>query len=878
MNLHLVSDDSGGVLIIWEDYRNGYYSDVYAQHVMSNGQVDPDWPLNGLPVISYIGRQEEITVDTDGSGGAIVAWKDTRFSGNMNIYAQRVTPQGTLLWNSTGQAICTFTADQIDPKLCPDGQGGAFIVWLDKRLDPNFGDIYFQHIDSSGNPQLTTDGVILCNAVREQKECRIISSGDGGAIFCWVDFRYDEQNSISDIFAQKVSSSGDILWGNNGLAVCTADEIQIGSRMVSDGSGGVIIAWEDTRNVNTIDEADLYAQRVSSAGSPMWTTNGVLVSDADEYQNSVLLKSNNNHGAFLFWGNKYGYSNMFGEDLFTQHLDSDGIPQLQPNGVLIHHGMYGNAEEPMMVQTIPGQVLVAWKDYRYDYNASLYIQLIDTSGNYLLEQDGRPLCVESLNGNMDTPQLATDFQNGGLLVWMEQRNPNLYNQIYVQRIDPSGNSLWTAGGVHVFSIDNGQQNPYVAGDGTGGAFVVWSGITANVNLHVYAQRLNASGSQVWNQPVELSHSVDFDDECYGEVPDGESGVIIVWMAGPWPDFYVLAQKLDPMGNEVWQSGGVRVSNTNGGQWQPTVIADGNGGAVFVWRDYRDLVYYNLFAQKIDHYGNLVWADSGLSVCNVPSDKGEAELELDCDGNVFVVWQDFRSGVDQDIFLQKITPFGGVVFQTDGLPICVLGNDQLDPEMVSDTQDGVYITWENYVDSVHSNILCQHINGNGELASGEWQINGSIASNDLFWRFDPTIGPDGFGGCIIAWEDGRASGYEQVYNLFAQRMNDGTVVSGVGSSITYIPSEFRLKQNYPNPFNPTTRIDYSLPQAGLVNLIIYDILGRKVRTLQNQFMTVGTHHIFWNGDASSGDPVASGTYFYKLQVPGHSQVRKMVLLK
>jgi hypothetical protein len=526
---------------------------------------------------------------------------------------------------------------------------------------------------------------------------------------------------------------------------------------------------------------------------------------------------------------------------------------------------------------------VAWEDNRFGQSKCLFVQLVDTSGNYLLEPDGHPIGVESLNGNMDTPQLASDLQNGGLLVWKEVREPNLFDQIYAQRIDPSGNTLWTVGGVHIYSIEAGQQNPFIVGDGTGGAFVVWSGNTINYNLHVYAQRLSASGSQVWNQPVEITHSVETDDECYSAVPDNEGGVIITWRAGPWPDFYVLAQKLDQNGNELWQSGGIRLSNTNGEQSQPVVIADGNGGGVFAWRDKRDLEYYNLYAQRIDGYGNLVWSDSGLSVCNVPSDKQDAKLALDCDGNVFVVWQDFRSGQHLDLYLQKITPTGELVFPASGLPVCILENDQQYPQMVSDTGDGVYITWQGYtLTGSCADIFSTHINGAGEMPGPEglWQENGNVVCEAIMWQLYPAIAPDGGGGSIISWQDNRALSRvdDWTYNIFAQRMNDGTVISAVKGGVVSLPTEFRLEQNYPNPFNPTTRINYSLAQGRQVNLVIYDILGRKVRTLQNQFMTAGSHLIIWNGVASSGDPVASGTYFYKLEANNRSITRKMVLLK
>jgi hypothetical protein len=874
-NIQLVSDTTGGVIIIWEDYRvAGYYSQVYAQHVISNGQIDPNWLPNGYQVISYQGSQSEITADTDGRGGAIVAWHDTRTSMNPDIYAQRITSQGTLLWNANGQPICTFSGNQYYPQLCADGQGGAYVVWQDYRTNPDLGDLYFQRIDSSGNLYYESDGRVLCDAAMEQSDCHVIASGDSGAIFCWTDYRNDPYNCFGDIYAQKVNASGVTEWGANGLVVCSADECQLYPTMISDGEGGAIIGWADDRITGNGDY-DIYAQRISSVGTPLWSTNGVAICDADNWQSYVTLTSDLEHGAYFFWSDTRTGST----GLYEQHLNSNGISQQHSNGQMIHYGISGDAFRPKMVPTVPGKILVAWLDSRYG-QCNLFIQLLDSSGNTYLEPNGRLVCTNSVYWGETIFQLSSDLQHGGLLVWSDVRNE--FHQIYAQRIDPQGNILWTEGGVHVHSIEAGQMNPCVAGDGTGGAFVIWSEETINQYIHMFAQRLNASGVQVWNQPVDLFPGSEYWDDYPNAVPDGENGVIVVWQTGPWPEFYILAQKLDQNGNELWQSGGIRVSNSSDWQNYPIAIGDGAGGAIIAWNDYRDLQFYGLFVQRIDCHGDLVWSDSGLSLCDVPSDKQDTKLALDCDGNVFVVWADYRSHEDMDIYLQKISPSGTLLFSNEGLPVSVLEGDQYKPEIVSDIGDGVYVTWEDRRGTwPHCDIYCSHINGAGELAGPEglWQPNGNIVCDALFYRMYPTIAPDGAGGCMIAWEDARAlsiGGPEP--NLYAQRMNDGTITSGVGDGIASVPTEFRLEQNYPNPFNPSTRISYSLAHAGNVRLVIYDILGRKVRTLQNQFMTAGSHYVIWNGEASSGVQVASGTYFYKLQVPGNSQVQKMVLIK
>jgi len=101
-----------------------------------------------------------------------------------------------------------------------------------------------------------------------------------------------------------------------------------------------------------------------------------------------------------------------------------------------------------------------------------------------------------------------------------------------------------------------------------------------------------------------------------------------------------------------------------------------------------------------------------------------------------------------------------------------------------------------------------------------------------------------------------------------------------------PSEFALSQNYPNPFNQTTKIEFTLAKSGFVSLSIYDLLGRKVRTLASEHLPSGYKSVLWDGRNDSGEDVASGIYFYRIKVEDpasggvgdFSQIKKLVLLK
>jgi len=94
----------------------------------------------------------------------------------------------------------------------------------------------------------------------------------------------------------------------------------------------------------------------------------------------------------------------------------------------------------------------------------------------------------------------------------------------------------------------------------------------------------------------------------------------------------------------------------------------------------------------------------------------------------------------------------------------------------------------------------------------------------------------------------------------------------------IAKAFELSQNYPNPFNPSTTIDYTIAKPGDVKLTIFNVLGKKVNTLVDEAQVAGTYSMKWDGKNAAGKAVATGMYFYKLQVNDQVEVKKMMLMK
>ncbi|MEO6695159.1 MAG: DUF4331 family protein [Ignavibacteria bacterium] len=107
---------------------------------------------------------------------------------------------------------------------------------------------------------------------------------------------------------------------------------------------------------------------------------------------------------------------------------------------------------------------------------------------------------------------------------------------------------------------------------------------------------------------------------------------------------------------------------------------------------------------------------------------------------------------------------------------------------------------------------------------------------------------------------------------------GIIVAISSSNQTIDPNAYGLIQNYPNPFNPTTQIKYNLLKADNVSVIVYDVLGKEVKTLVNERLTAGEKVVMWDGLDANGKAVSSGTYFVKLVTSSGVDTKKMMLLK
>ncbi|MBD3351921.1 MAG: hypothetical protein GF364_10590 [Candidatus Lokiarchaeota archaeon] len=152
--------------------------------------------------------------------------------------------------------------------------------------------VYAQRIDSSGNIQWADNGTIIFGSTETAAPTAIIESPSGGAYIAIT----EGTGESGDIIVQKLDQDGSPLWGADGLAVCTEEKGQNSAVLTYDGLGGVFISWIDGR----MGRNDVYAQKIDSSGTTLFCNNGTLISESISDAQDLILHNTTN-GAYLFW-------------------------------------------------------------------------------------------------------------------------------------------------------------------------------------------------------------------------------------------------------------------------------------------------------------------------------------------------------------------------------------------------------------------------------------------------------------------------------------------------------------------------------------------------------------------------------------------------
>ena len=338
----------------------------------------------------------------------------------------------------------------------------------------------------------------------------------------------------------------------------------------------------------------------------------------------------------------------------------------------------------------------------------------------------------------------------------------------------------------------------------------------------------------------------------------------IFGSGTYLDYVTI--KYYPDGDTAW----VRRYDGFGGfhDFAKAIAVDASGSVYVTGSSYvGSWTGYDCVTIKYYHDGRVAWV-ARYSGLGGHRDDGTA-VTTDRFGNVYVAGWTFESASDADYLVIKYHSSGQTswVRQYNGP-----GNwyDYF-YAMALDGSGSVYLTgssWGGHAtdvdyatvkyDMLGNRVWVQRYNGPGNAPDGA-----------------SAIAVDASGSVYVTGGSHAVSGtrYDCVTIKYVQTTDVKQEIEDRNK-----PSEFSLFQNHPNPFNQNTKIRFDLPKASFVSLNIYDVLGRKVRSLVSERLSSGHKSVLWDGKNDSGEGVASGIYFYQLRVADFPETKKLVLLK
>ncbi|MBN2365374.1 MAG: T9SS type A sorting domain-containing protein [Calditrichaeota bacterium] len=313
-------------------------------------------------------------------------------------------------------------------------------------------------------------------------------------------------------------------------------------------------------------------------------------------------------------------------------------------------------------------------------------------------------------------------------------------------------------------------------------FYVWenSNIYNQSDQGIYGRRLDATGNLLDSTCIRIS--VKDSVQSSPSIAYGGPNYLAVWQDHRNGLFEIYGTLIDQQGN-ILDTNGFVISSGSDSKECPEVCFDDSNYLV-VWQEYSGNSW-DIHGIRVDQLGRPIDSDN-IIICNEPQNQKHPTLIFD-GTNYIVVWEDYRNGMDSDIYYTTITVTGTVAQST---PVSNQSRDQLSPALARGSGNQVFIVYSGWTDSV----------------------------------------------------DGKLYNQLRIWGKFI-----GTA-SGITLENRSIVDQYNLFQNYPNPFNPSTTIKFDLPKTTQVIMKVFNILGEEVTTLVSDRLSAGSYSYDW--DASN----------------------------
>lgn len=818
---NLCVDGQGGAFAIWKDESQGSgIPDLYGTHLGETVLNPGIGVLLNSSDLSYGG----VSLEVASAGSALLVWSYTVGSNNEDLYAQRIDTSCNTLWSTPQEGgIPFYQGDgvQESPRVTYYNEEYSIVVWEDDRSGND--DIYAQFLSMDGLVFYDSSGLLVSSGVDRQYKPRV-KANNQGAYVAWYDLR-DNMGATpvnNDIYIQRITLENGIEWDNE-LPIARGsfyDNLSFvpdntESRLTVDLNGNAYVTWMNDSSIE--GEYDISIQLINSNGDILFNENGLIISDADKRQESPIVRSDNFGGAFVVWGDKRNGS----IGIYAQHIQSDGSISLLDDGKEFYWGIDGNtvssyANKPSALYMGNNQLAVSWTDQRFGQNLKNFGQKIysgwldsnasdgfllsdaeaqdypilenldnnivhvfpDVSGEvklkyHILDQDLNLLSNESslVNPNSISPQFYNSFslvdtENGTFLAFSEQVYFAAFN-VFLQKFDDNG-SVFSAP-LSLTTNFSADENVREIHDVPGyGLIVIYDSESWLTGRKVKLMAVDYDGNILpgWNDGIGVS-DVDSNQD-YLESVFTDNGIFIVWNDGRGDGDDIYGQIIDINGNLLGDSSGEPIAAYNSYQQNPSIayndiISDSVNEVLVCWEDYIDNSYYDINCKSI--FTDTFYQSDVIPIAStVNSNQISPFVFTTIDGSYLITWQDSRNyagtvAPNDDIFLQLLTS-NGIVFSENGIPVCNADFSQNNPqiELYDEDSNSYLIYWNDLRSSGKAdlvNIYGQSITIESDdscVSNGDVNADGVVNVVDVISTVNHIIGNSNLEGSSFCSAD------------------------------------------------------------------------------------------------------------------------------
>ncbi|MGC4119156.1 MAG: hypothetical protein QM765_32235 [Myxococcales bacterium] len=535
-----VASDGSNFLVVWQDFRSGFYFDIYASRVSGAGTV---LDASGIAVSTAANDQKEPSVDFDGVN-YLVVWSDGKW-GNSDIFGTRVSPAGAVL-DPSGISICQTPVAQTTPAVAFDGTNHV-VAWTDAR---NGGaDLYAARVDRAAT--VLDSGGFSVSRGTAAEQAPTVSCAGATCLAIWQDQR---AGTTWDVYGARLGA-GAVL-DAAGVLVSSAANDELAPAVAFDGTNYLVV-WQDRR---TFSDWNVYGARVTPSGAVL-DPSGIAISTAADDQTAPRV-SWTPPNYLVVWADKRGAANT---DIYGARVSAEGAV-VDPSGLAISTAT-GNQLAPS-VATDGTNYLVVWCDARSG-SARPYASRVSAAGT-LLDPTGVSLASTSACSDTAAAYDGTRY----LAVWSS-------SSVYSARLSSAAVAL--------------DPTPLLLGSG-GHPRVAFDGLNF---LAVYEKSSGVFGSRVTGAGAILDPTglpiAPYASSTVKDMPDlacDGSACFVVWRAGTT----ALAGAFVDQAGTILNPSGLSLATSTTPFASPTVATAGFGRWLVPYQHLESLLPHGLPAR------------------------------------------------------------------------------------------------------------------------------------------------------------------------------------------------------------------------------------------------------------------------------------------